>query len=150
MGFFSEDCRRCGHPALSALFTNGVNAWMNEVVAIWPNDDLTVGIYDGYGRVNDIEYVIGAEVEYGQGNTIYHRACWEMAGKPMRYGGSCRRSADQGWLFDAGAHDLPDPRSATKREHPGSGVAGPAEDQHEQVVKRGGTQLDPDGWSFGL
>ena len=47
MGFVSEDCKQCGHPALTALFTNDVNAWMNEVVAIWPNDDLTVGIYDG-------------------------------------------------------------------------------------------------------
>lgn len=122
MGFFSEDCKRCGHPALSAMATNDVNAWMNEIVAIWPNDDLTLGSYDGYGGVNDVEYVIGAEAEYGQGNTIYHRACWEVVGKPTRYGGPCRRSADQGWFFDTGAHDLADPRLTTSHQQPELGM----------------------------
>ncbi len=143
MGFFSEDCKRCGHPALSAMATNDVNAWMNEVVAIWPTGDLTVGPYDGYGGVNDVDYVIGAEAEYGQGNTIYHRACWEVAGKPRRYGGPCRPSEDQGWFFDTGAHDVPDPRLAARRQHSQLSLS-----QQEQV-RRGEGQVDRDGGGLG-
>ena len=99
--------------------------------------------------MNDIDYVIGGEAAYGQGNTLYHRACWAMADKPARNDGPCRRSADQGWRFGVGAPDLPDPRCAMKRQRPGLGVAGRTEEQHEQVVKLGGRQLDRDGWASG-
>lgn len=150
MGLFSEDCKRCGHPALAALFTNDVNVWMNEVVAIWPNDDLTVGMYDGYGRVNDIDYVIGAEAEYGQGNTMYHRACWEWPASPRTMAARAADPPTRVGCSTPAPTTMPDPRVTMRREQPALGAPGPAKDQHEQVLKRGRRQLDPDGWSFGL
>lgn len=42
----------------------------------------------------------------------YHRACWEVAGKPRRKPTKKRQSlssADQGYFFDEGTHDMPRP-----------------------------------------
>jgi hypothetical protein len=85
--------------------TPGVNTWMTEIVAIQPDGAIHVGQYDGYGSVGGAEDVIGADA------TVYHVACWETAGRPMKYQGASPHSADQGWFFDDGAHDLPDPRT---------------------------------------
>jgi len=104
MGFFSQDCKSCGHAALSSYVTNEVNAWMSDVVSISPEGDIHMGEYDGYGRVGGADYAVG------EGATVWHRACWELAGKPLDYQGESRRSSDQGYFFEEGAHDLPDPR----------------------------------------
>jgi hypothetical protein len=115
MGFFSQDCASCGHPALSSMATTEVNAWMSQVVAISPPNEFAgrplqgevhIGEYDGYGRVGGAEYAVGESA------TVWHVACWELAMKPMGWQGASRRSADQGWFFEEGAHDLPDPRIA--------------------------------------
>ena len=114
MGFFSQDCHGCGHPALSSYVTSEVNAWMTQVVSISPPNEFSsgtpaemhIGEYDGYGRVGGAEYAIGEDA------TIWHVACWELAMKPVGWQGESRRSADQGFFFDEGVHDLPDPRIA--------------------------------------
>jgi hypothetical protein len=104
MGFFSQDCKACGHPALSTMATNERNRWMNEVVVIKANGSLHAGSYDGYGRVDGGEHVIGEDA------TVWHRACWEVAGRPLDYQGASPYSDDQGWFFDEGDHDMDDPR----------------------------------------
>jgi hypothetical protein len=48
--------------------------------------------------------------EDGHEPCLYHRACWELAGKP-EYTGPSEGSRDQGWFFDDGAHDVLDPRT---------------------------------------
>ena len=41
--------------------------------------------------------------------TVWHQACWKTAGSPMDYRGPSAPSPDQGWFFEDGAHDLPEP-----------------------------------------
>jgi len=105
MGFFSQDCGRCGHPLLSpGATTAGVNEWMTQGVAIDPEGGVHLGDYDGYGRLG------GAEKAVGFGATVFHRACWDLLGKPVQFAGASVDSEDQGWFFGDGEHDLPDPR----------------------------------------
>ena len=118
MGFFSQDCEGCGHPALSHHVTTPLNDWMRECVTIQPNGKVIIGFYDGYGTLNDgegeHEYAIGNyDPEAGEmydGATVYHRACWEVAGRPTAYAGPSRDSEDQGFFFDDADHAMPDPR----------------------------------------
>lgn len=103
MGVFSVDCTQCGHPLLSANVTNDVNRWMNQAVVLFPDGDRVSGPYDGYGRVGDLEDVVGLEDVDAQ-----HMACWRAAGEPG-YVGPSRHSDDQGWFFKDGAHDMLEP-----------------------------------------
>ncbi|ORB77100.1 hypothetical protein [Mycobacterium timonense] len=105
MGFFSADCIGCGHPLLSIQATNKVNAWMNWGVAITPDGSILKGRYDGYGRLDCYEYAVGVD------NTVWHEACWRVAGSPMDYRGESAHSSDQGWFFADGAHDMREPVS---------------------------------------
>lgn len=107
MGFFSQDCEGCGHPALSIYAVSGINDWMQQVVAISPSGSILKGIYDGYGRLQDggNEY----ECAVGWDNTIWHAACWKQAGSPTEYRGQSKHSDDQGFFFDDGEHDMEEP-----------------------------------------
>jgi hypothetical protein len=106
MGFFSANCKGCGHPALceGATNRNGINLWMKDVVALAPNGSILIGEYDGYGRVGEYEEAIGFH-----GTAVWHQACWEVAGKPS-YDGESAHADDQGWFFDDPEHDMADPR----------------------------------------
>lgn len=104
MGFFSQCCHACGHSVLSHYSTIDINDWMRFAVTISPEGDLHMGEHDGYGSVGGAEYAIGDR------NTVYHRACWEVAGKPMDYQGESPYAEDQGYFFDDDAHAMPDPR----------------------------------------
>lgn len=106
MGFFSQDCNGCGHPALSSMATQDKNDWMSHVVALQPNGSIIMGEYDGYGRVAEVDYAIG------DGATVYHHRCWVEAGKPTDYAGPSEGSADQGWFFDDNAHNWASPAEA--------------------------------------
>lgn len=110
MGFFSQDCEGCGHPALSEQATEAVNDWMNDVVAITPHGSVVRGSYDGYGTLREPGSDIEHEFAVGAGNTVWHTACWEEAGHPTFFRGESRRSQDQGWFFGDGEHSIPDPR----------------------------------------
>lgn len=110
MGFFSQDCEGCGHPALSEQATETINAWMNDVVVITAHGSVIRGSYDGYGTVREPGSAVEHEYAIGDGNTVWHTACWEKAGKPTDFRGESRRSEDQGWFFGDGEHSIPDPR----------------------------------------
>ncbi len=104
MGFFSWDCKSCGHPALGDMAINNVNQWMNVVVALFPDGSRMIGEYDGYGRVNGVDIY-----EYDDNVVeLWHKACWIKAGKP-EYSAPSDRSADQGWFFNEGTHDMKEP-----------------------------------------
>lgn len=104
MGFFSQDCNRCGHPLLSIPATTSINRWMNDGVAISPQGSVTCGSYDGYGEL-DGTFAVGDDA------TVWHRACWSAAGEPADYRGASRHSADQGWFFDDSDHAMSIPRT---------------------------------------
>jgi hypothetical protein len=105
MGFFSQECIDCGHSVLSPYSTNEINKWMSEAVSISKDSKhVHIGTYDGYGRIDEAEDAIG------DSQTVWHRACWEVAGRPFDYRGPSPRAKDQGYFFDDGDHDMPDPR----------------------------------------
>lgn len=109
MGYFSYNCKTCQHPALSAQAADHeINTWMTDCVVLFENGDRVSGEYNGYGRVG-IYSAADQEVEY-VAPCLYHRACWEIAGKPD-YSGPSTDADDQGWFFNDGDHDMLDPRS---------------------------------------
>lgn len=114
MGFFSFDCKKCGHPLLSHWVTNRVNKWMESGVAVVANGSVIKGTYDGYGCLG------GLRIDEGIGWTIgdkpfdvpdcYHHACWVKAGHPMKYTKGSKLSKDQGYFFEPGEHDMKEPK----------------------------------------
>lgn len=109
MGFYSAKCLGCSHPILCLNATDPINTWMSQAVAVTADGSLLKGEYDGYGALHSPS---GSEFPdaVGHGTSVWHRACWEVAGKPDDYRGSSPRAEDQGWFFADGAHDLPEPK----------------------------------------
>ena len=110
MGLFSYNCKSCGHPAL-ATNLKPINRWMRNVVAIFEDGQRIVGEYDGYGTIGDSDRRILMDENF----TLYHAACEEMLGAPQKYSGPSESADDQGHFYEAGAHDMPDPRGKSKR-----------------------------------
>lgn len=111
MGYFSYDCKECGHPLLSPEASDeGINNWMTHGVALFEDGGRAFGTYDGYGRLGSTEELEGA--------ACLHRACWEKAGEPEfdHYGSGSQSAGDQGFFFDDGDHDVIDPRITENRE----------------------------------
>lgn len=103
MGFHSVLCVGCEHPLLShQATTKGVNEWMNDAVAIHAGRPV-VGSYDGYGSIGGFEHATDSA-------TCWHEACWRLAQCPLSSDTISASAPDQGWFFEDGAHDLPDPR----------------------------------------
>ena len=103
MGFFSQNCEGCGHPMLSWYVVNEINTWMMHGVAIEPDGSILKGHYDGYGRLDEHEYAIGDT------NTIWHEACWQVAGCPTDYRGASKHAQDQGFFYNDPEHDMAEP-----------------------------------------
>lgn len=104
MGMFSWECRRCERSILSHMAVEPHNRWMCSAVALLPRGSVIMGTYDGYGRIDDnLDIYNGGEPE------IYHRSCWELAGKPMKFTGASKHAADQGYFYEEGKYDVLDP-----------------------------------------
>jgi len=103
MGFFSWDCKVCGHPLLCQDATEDKNEWMTQGVALIADGSILKGEYDGYGRLD--EYDIGSNPE------AYHEACYKLAGKPTEFEAPSRSSRDQGWFFEDNVHNMPEPQT---------------------------------------
>lgn len=79
MGFFSYECKSCGHSILSSYSADPeINEWMTEVVVLSDNGSRVIGEYGGYGDIG------GGSSDGGMGGDAVwlHKACWEVAGKP--------------------------------------------------------------------
>jgi hypothetical protein len=114
MGFFSWNCRGCGHPLLSGYAVNDINAWMISGAAITRRGCLHRGGYDGYGRLNgsriDLDVYWSRRTGVSSGNPdCYHLACWQILGEPQRYRGGSQGAADQGFFFDPDDHNVAEP-----------------------------------------
>ena len=104
MGFFSYNCKGCGHPLLCTQATTEINAWMTKSVVLFQDGTMAKGQYDGYGRVGGMELLDRiSEPE------CWHEACWKKAGKPLEFTEPSEPANDQGWFFDDGAHDMEEP-----------------------------------------
>ena len=116
MGFFSWNCKGCGHPLLSGYAAYGVNGWMVYGVAITKRGRLHRGCYDGYGRLNGVRIDLDVYWSKRTGTSsgdpdCYHRACWQILGGPLRYKGGSESAADQGFFFDPGDHQIAEPKT---------------------------------------
>jgi hypothetical protein len=108
VGFFSQACAAktiCGGKDILAPYNIPDGAeWMNDAVVITPDGDRISGDYDGYGTVDGTEYAIG------EGNTVFHKACWELTGRPtVHTPGASGHDETQGFFYDPD-YVLPDPR----------------------------------------
>lgn len=118
MGVFSFMCEGgCGHPLLAEDVTNEINEWMADGVAVTRDGSLVAGLYDGYGRLGGTDFADGDA-------TVWHSACWETAGCPRDYRGESDPAEDQGWFFNDGDHDMPDPRLSRTAHQDSAGQAG--------------------------
>lgn len=112
MGFFSYECKECGHSILSSYSTDReINDWMKDAVVLSSNGSRVIGEYDGYGNVD------GMDSESLGGDVWLHLACWEKAGKPEHdhYDDSSAHAEDQGYFFRY-EHDVIDPRITDEAE----------------------------------
>jgi|SaaInlV_165m_DNA_1040744.scaffolds.fasta_scaffold29491_2 hypothetical protein len=120
MGFFSFNCKCCGHPMLQPCATEKLNKWMSDCIVITDDGSILMGEYDGYGRVGEHEPI---SPECG---AWYHKACWNSCltngYTPMnqnaneKFGitqGPSDSASDQGWFFEDGVHDMEEPSPFT-------------------------------------
>lgn len=107
---WSLNCKRadCGRPLLATDVVGDVNRWMSEVVAATPDGTRLIGTYDGYGGVGQH---VGALVDVVGETSVWHMSCWELEGRPG-YSGPSKLAEDQGYFFDEGKYDIPDPMPA--------------------------------------
>jgi hypothetical protein len=105
MGFFSWNCKACGHSVISSYAVESNNEWMTMAVVLTEDGDMIRGEYDGYGRVGHYDYN-----EDGSDPEMYHEACWEVIGKPTEFSGPSESARDQGYFFDNDVHNVHPPR----------------------------------------
>ena len=96
MGLFSWECKSklCDHSIKSPYELPIGWEYMNEAVVLRPSGKHIIGEYDGYGRINGIE--VNCESDEPE---MWHKRCWEMAGKPP-YSGPSEYAEDQGFFYE--------------------------------------------------
>lgn len=104
MGMFSWDCNACGF-AMRDCCDCAKDGWMGEAVCLTPDGSRVIGHYDHYGKLGSYNLV-----DQRGPFAIYHKACWELAGRP-EYDKPARHSRDQGACLHIHGEPLPQPRS---------------------------------------
>lgn len=80
MGFFSWNCKHCGFSVRGV--TSFSDIWMKNVVVLAKDASIVFGEYDGYGRVDCAFGEVSICENYPSKISVYHRDCWEIAGRP--------------------------------------------------------------------
>jgi len=92
MGMFSWNCLACGFSLRECRHCSEDN-WMGNAVVLTPGGSILKGGYDGYGQVGG-DYNLGHQID--RKFSVYHRACWELVGKPTEYTKPSPYARDQG------------------------------------------------------
>jgi len=67
---------------------------MTECVVLREGKEPVIGEYDGYGRID------AYEINWGDDEPeMWHKKCWENAGKPQ-YSGESDSAEDQGFFYN--------------------------------------------------
>lgn len=106
MGFFSYNCHCCGKSIVNVYGRCPVTDWQTKFVLFTEHNDFYSDTYEGYGF---------EDYSDGYDFTVYHKACWEHAGKPG-YLGPARYAGDQGYFFDDADHDFAPPGTENPEE----------------------------------
>lgn len=94
MGLFSWECPRCSHSIKSPYNIPTGWEYMGEAVYLRPKKDPVIGQYDGYGEIE------GHHVHWEDSEPeLWHKVCWENAGRP-EYSGASAHAEDQGFFYD--------------------------------------------------
>ncbi len=102
MGMFSWECVACGF-SLRECRGCAEGSWMAEGVVLTPDGSRVFGHYDGYGGLG--HYNLAEQIGKF---AVYHRACWELAGKPD-YTKPSPSARDQGFCLPLHGQPLPKP-----------------------------------------
>ena len=94
MGFFSWNCKRCGLAIMSPYQICDETAWLNDAVVITKGGSILKGEYDGYGCINGMEFT-----EFTECPEMYHKKCWELAGKPTEFTEASKSARNQGYFI---------------------------------------------------
>jgi hypothetical protein len=89
MGLFSWNCKGCGQSIKSPFEPKP--AWHNDAVVILAGGTMLIGSYDGYGRIDGMEFK-------DDDPCMWHQRCWENAGKPTDHNPS-DGAEDQGYFY---------------------------------------------------
>ena len=109
MGVFSWNCRKCGESVINNMVGNKDIEWQSDAVLVSKDGQIIKGSYDGYGRINGVEIAGSGDPDIGGSPaSMYHEACWEVAGEP-KFDEVSSHAADQGHFFDDEDRQ-PDPR----------------------------------------
>ena len=96
MGLFSWNCKKCSHSIKSPFNVPSGWEYMTEAVVLREGEEPVIGEYDGYGTVGSLDVNSFGDDE----PEMWHKVCWEKAGKPNRYTGGSEYSQDQGFFYD--------------------------------------------------
>ena len=96
MGLFSWQCKKCDHSIKSPYNVPTGWEYMTEAVVLQEGEEPVIGEYDGYGTVGSLDVNSFGDDE----PEMWHKVCWEKAGKPNRYTGGSEYSQDQGFFYD--------------------------------------------------
>jgi len=100
MGFFSWDCKGCGHSIREG------RGWMGKAVVQGSDGDTASGRYDGYGRLDGSVGTV--EVADLDGSfAMWHQTCFKLMGRPS-FTSVSGSANDQGM---PPADEFPEPRS---------------------------------------
>lgn len=100
MGFFSWDCKGCGHSIREG------RGWMGKALVQGEDGSTASGSYDGYGRLDGSM----GELEMADRDghfELWHQICFKLSNRP-EYSGPSRGARDQGM---PPADELPEPRN---------------------------------------
>lgn len=110
MGVFSWNCRKCGESIVNNMVINRTNAWMSDAVLVSKDGQTLKGNYDGYGRIDGTRVMGDDGPAIGNSPaSMYHEACWELAGEP-KFDKQSEWADDQGHFFNDADRMQPDPR----------------------------------------
>jgi hypothetical protein len=105
MGYFSWNCLACGF-SVRECRNCSQDDWMGHAVVLAPNGTRVIGHYDGYGRVGDSLNLANQMGDF----SVYHKACWELSGKP-EFTKQSPHARDQGACLPIHGQPLPVPKS---------------------------------------
>ena len=108
MGFFSWDCKGCGHSIRHRGACRKESNWLSQAVVLTEDGSRVIGEYSGYGEVGGFHDEGSNELD---GSSIWHSACWKLAGKP-EFDGPSRHANDQGHFV--GEYDPTEPTTVAE------------------------------------
>lgn len=103
MGMFSWDCLACGFSLRECRNCSEGN-WMAHGVALAPNGTRVIGYYNSYGQLGDTFNLADQMGDF----SVYHKACWELVGKP-EFTKQSPHAHDQGCCLPTHGTPLPLP-----------------------------------------